>query len=508
MKFNVKSIMKQTEFYVLCIIIAFSVIIQVRSGQFFTSNNLMDLIRSMIIPAIYALCALLSFVSTGADVSFPLIAALSAYIAVTLGNNFSLGVIPIFIIAIGVGCLIGCINGFFIVKYKFNSLIVTLGTSSICSGILFGAFEAGRTELPDKLYKLSKINIATVTNAKSGLSSSLPVTFIIMIVLYVIAYLILNYTMAGRSVYAVGGDEVSAQRAGINVGKVRFLVFVVNGGIAAIAGLCYAMMSYFYLPNEYAGAEMLVIAAVILGGTRMTGGIGTLRGCLLGTLLLTMVANSLILLGISVYWEKVFIGAIIIIGTATLSMTDDNVKEATKRAIETAKNNGLIISFDPNLRPPLWKSLDDARNQIAYGLSQCDVLKISDNEIEFMTGTSDFDKGANILMERYPNIKLLNITAGADGSYSYYREIRAYVPSYLLGGTIDTTGAGDTFCGSVLNYLLDHDLENLSKENLIEMLQIANAAAYLVTTKKGAIRSMPDPKDVQKVVNNNYIRED
>lgn len=156
MKFNVKSIMKQTEFYVLCIIIAFSVIIQVRSGQFFTSNNLMDLIRSMIIPAIYALCALLSFVSTGADVSFPLIAALSAYIAVTLGNNFSLGVIPIFIIAIGVGCLIGCINGFFIVKYKFNSLIVTLGTSSICSGILFGAFEAGRTELPDKLYKLSK----------------------------------------------------------------------------------------------------------------------------------------------------------------------------------------------------------------------------------------------------------------------------------------------------------------------------------------------------------------
>ena len=92
----------------------------------------------------------------------------------------------------------------------------------------------------------------------------------------------------------------------------------------------------------------------------------------------------------------------------TLSMTDDNVKEATKRAIETAKNNGLIISFDPNLRPPLWKSLDDARNQIAYGLSQCDVLKISDNEIEFMTGTSDFDKGANILMERYPNIKLLN----------------------------------------------------------------------------------------------------
>ena len=114
----------------------------------------------------------------------------------------------------------------------------------------------------------------------------------------------------------------------------RFLVFVVNGGIAAIAGLCYAMMSYFYLPNEYAGEEMLVIAAVVLGGTRMIGGIGTLRGCLLGTLLLTMVSNSLILLGISVYWEKVFIGAIIIIGTAVSAM------QAMRASRTSAKKKG------------------------------------------------------------------------------------------------------------------------------------------------------------------------
>lgn len=317
---KMKSMVKQIEFYVFCIIIAFACIIQIRSGQFFTNNNIMDLVRSMIIPGIYAICAMLSFVSTGADVSFPLIAALSAYIAVALGNTYNLGVIPIFLIAIIFGCLIGCINGFFIVKYKFNSLIVTLGTSSICSGILFGAFEAGRAELPEKLYNLSKINIATVKNVETGLGSALPSTFLIMITLYVIAYLILNYTMIGRGVYAIGGDEISAERAGFPVNAIRFGVFVINGGIAAVAGLCYAMMSYFYMPNEYAGAEMLVIAAVILGGTRMTGGIGTLKGCLLGTFLLTMVENSLILLGISVYWEKVFIGAIIIIGTAISAM--------------------------------------------------------------------------------------------------------------------------------------------------------------------------------------------
>lgn len=317
---KIKKVVKQTEFYILCIIIVFAVIIQIRSGQFFTSNNLMDLVRSMIVPGIYALCALLSFVSTGADVSFPLIAALSAYIAVLAGNTWSLGVVPVFLIAVITGCLIGCINGFFIVRYRFNSLIVTLGTSSICSGILFGAFEAGRTELPEKLYALSKVNIATVKNESTGLGSALPGTFIIMIVLYAAAYFILNYTMVGRSVYALGGDEISAERAGINVKKVRFGVYVVNGGIAAIAGLCYAMMSYFYMPNEYAGAEMLVIAAVILGGTRMSGGIGTLKGCLLGTFLLTMVSNSLILFGISVYWEKVVVGAIIIIGTAISAM--------------------------------------------------------------------------------------------------------------------------------------------------------------------------------------------
>ena len=136
MKFNVKSIMKQTEFYVLCIIIAFSVIIQVRSGQFFTSNNLMDLIRSMIIPAIYALCAFLAFISTGPDVSFPLIAALSSYLAivVTYKTGYDGPWILVFLIGMVFGGIMGALNGFIIVKYKFASLIVTLGTSSIFSG--------------------------------------------------------------------------------------------------------------------------------------------------------------------------------------------------------------------------------------------------------------------------------------------------------------------------------------------------------------------------------------
>lgn len=184
----------------------------------------------------------------------------------------------------------------------------------------------------------------------------------------------------------------------------------------------------------------------------------------------------------------------------TLSMTHEGVRKATIKALDTAKENGALISFDPNLRPPLWQSLEDAREQIAYGLSRCDILKIADNEIEFMTGETDFDKGAAIVQARYPNIKLLNVTAGAGGSYSYSFGHRVFVPSFRLGGTIETTGAGDTFCASVLNYVLEHGIEDLSEKQLTDMLRFANAAAYLVTTKKGAIRSMPDKADVEAIL--------
>ena len=184
----------------------------------------------------------------------------------------------------------------------------------------------------------------------------------------------------------------------------------------------------------------------------------------------------------------------------SLSMTHPGVREATRKAVEDAAAGGAIISFDPNLRPPLWDSLEDARDQIVWGLSQCDILKIADNELQFVTGEEDFDKGAAILRRDYPNIKIQNVTAGADGSYSYSFGHKVYVPGCRLGGTIETTGAGDTFCACVLNYVLENGMEALSRENLMEMLRFANAAAYLVTTKKGAIRSMPDREAVLEIL--------
>lgn len=185
----------------------------------------------------------------------------------------------------------------------------------------------------------------------------------------------------------------------------------------------------------------------------------------------------------------------------TLSMTHPGVREATKKAVACAKDAGVLVSFDPNLRPPLWASLEDARVQTSWGLSQCDVLKIADNELEFMTGQTDFDKGAAILLEQHPNIRVLNVTAGADGSYSYYAGKRIFVPSINLGGTVETTGAGDTFCACVLNFVLEHGAEGLTEDDLTAMLRFANAAAYLVTTRKGAIRSMPERDEVESLMN-------
>lgn len=187
----------------------------------------------------------------------------------------------------------------------------------------------------------------------------------------------------------------------------------------------------------------------------------------------------------------------------TLSMTHDGVRAATQKAIEIAKADGQLLSFDPNYREPLWKTADMAKQQISYGLSQCDILKISEEELELMTGTADIDEGVKILWEKHPNIKLFNVTAGGAGSYSFYKDMKAFQPGFKLGGTIETTGAGDTFGGAVLDYVLEHDIDALTEDNLNEMLRFANAAAYLVTTRKGALRSMPEKEQIDEILANN-----
>lgn len=183
----------------------------------------------------------------------------------------------------------------------------------------------------------------------------------------------------------------------------------------------------------------------------------------------------------------------------TLSMTHEDVRKATKKAIAIAKESGAVISFDPNLRPPLWKSLEDAKQQAAYGFSQCDVLKISDNEIQWFTGEEDFDAGIQKLRDQY-DIPLIMLSMGKEGSRAYYKDLRVEVNPFLQDATIETTGAGDTFGACCLHYVLEHGLDGFDEEKLTQMLTFANGAASIVTTRKGALRVMPEAEEVRDFV--------
>ncbi len=179
----------------------------------------------------------------------------------------------------------------------------------------------------------------------------------------------------------------------------------------------------------------------------------------------------------------------------TLSMTDELVERATKEALTIAKDNGVTISFDPNYRPPLWRSEDEAREKMVFGMQNTDIMKISDNEIVFLTGEENLDTGVRQLIDRF-EIPLVFATLGPDGSRAYYKGERVDCAGFRNPNTVETTGAGDTFCACGLHFVLKYGLKNLDLLKLKELLTFANAAASLITTRRGALAVMPSEQEV------------
>ncbi|MBQ0027994.1 MAG: carbohydrate kinase [Lachnospiraceae bacterium] len=211
----------------------------------------------------------------------------------------------------------------------------------------------------------------------------------------------------------------------------------------------------------------------------------------------------------------------------TLSMTDEIGEAATKKAVAIAKESGCLISFDPNYRKPLWRSEEYAVEKIKWGLEVCDVLKISDNEIELITGDTDYERGALKLQQEY-DIPIVFATLGADGSMAFHNGITAFVPGFITKKTIETTGAGDTFCACALGYMLrmagvqgavkkgtgelvgitrNWDraavFEGLDEYHLSDLLTYANAAASIITTRKGALSVMPTRDEISRFIVDN-----
>ncbi len=334
MSTKTRKLLHSNELYIFIIICLFSILVQSRSGLFFTGNNIVDNIRSLCIPAMFCIGEMMILISGGVDVSFPAIASLSMYIACT---RFETATSPVvfMIVAMLIGLVFGAINGFIIGKFKFNALIVTLGTSSICFGVMRGIFNSIEYPLAPALYRFGESKLFTVTNKASGLSSNMPVAIIFLFAFLFIGWFILNKTMLGRGIYAIGGDEKAAERAGFNVFWIKMFIYSFSGMMAGLIGVLRVSMLLAVHPNNLAGIEMTVIAACVLGGVRITGGKGTVLGATLGVILLTILSNSLILMGVSTKWQNVVIGIIIILGTASSAI--QTKKDEKRLAIKLAE---------------------------------------------------------------------------------------------------------------------------------------------------------------------------
>jgi fructokinase len=186
----------------------------------------------------------------------------------------------------------------------------------------------------------------------------------------------------------------------------------------------------------------------------------------------------------------------------TVSMTHEPCRGATLHAVKTAKETGALISYDPNLRPPLWNSLEEAKEIIELGLEYADILKVSNEELEFITGIKDLEEGSNYILDKY-GIKLILVTLGPKGCFYRLGSETGRLDTYDVP-TVDTTGAGDAFWGALLYQIIEKNkaLTELSKSDMEYMVDFANAAGSLATMRKGAIPAMPSIAAIEECIKN------
>jgi simple sugar transport system permease protein len=298
--------------------VALAVVIQARSGQFFTANNIVDIANAMVVPGIFAVGAFMVLVSGGIDVSFPALASLAVYATtrILVDAQWGGGIWLPFLLAIAIGGVLGAFNGLFASRFAVPVLIITLGTASVFSGIMQGVLGSVQIpNIPPAMSEFGRASLFVAKNPESGLTSNMPVSFLLLIAVVAGAFVLLRYTTFGRGIYTLGGDESAASRAGFNVRRIKFWLYVIVGAVASIAGLVRTSMMDQMHPTNLLGLELMVIAAVVLGGTAITGGTGTLTGAMLGTLLIVIVQNSMILVGVPTFWQGFALGVLIIVGT-------------------------------------------------------------------------------------------------------------------------------------------------------------------------------------------------
>ncbi len=312
---QVKKLLKKPETFCLMVVIVLFLVIEIQSGQFFSPNNLTDLLASYTVPGIMALGSLVVFISGGLDISFPALCSLGVFITLKMFSGYTgTPVIP-FLVAAGICGLFGMVNGLIIAKFKFAPLIVTLATESVFWAVLHGILMAREISiLPQCFEKLRTTTLWMAVNPENGIQSALPAVFLIFVFMVIVISFMLRRTIYGRKLYAVGGSNASAENIGINVFWIKVSAYVISGITAAVGLMCRTMIMGNFHPNAVYGYEYNVIAMVVLGGCALTGGKGSVFGTVLGVILVQTMNVSLTLMNVPTYWQKFSTGAIMLIG--------------------------------------------------------------------------------------------------------------------------------------------------------------------------------------------------
>ena len=319
MNIRIKQLTRHSETYVLLIVILFSAFVTAINPAFLTVENLFDLLRSSSGTAILAVGIFLVLLSGGIDVSCTTIAIIGQYVSVNILINTGIdNIYFMFAIAIALGLALGAINAVFVSLFKLPTLIVTLGTASLYHGALLefvGTRAVNVGGLPQAIKDFGTLNVLTLSRP-DGTTYGLSIFFIMLVAVILLTWFILKFTMIGRGIYAIGGNLEAAKRAGFNTTRIQFFVYMYAGMLAGIMGVMHLGLIRYSNPNYLVGTELSVIAAVVLGGARISGGSGTITGTMIGVILITILEKNLIMIGLSSYWQQFFVGLVLLIGVS------------------------------------------------------------------------------------------------------------------------------------------------------------------------------------------------
>jgi simple sugar transport system permease protein len=338
---NIKKLLLRNETALIIAIIVLSLIIGIKSPEFFTLANLFDIFRSSFVQLIFALGVLIVIISGGIDISFPAVGIFAGYTAVVLMQHFEWNpenlLLPI-ALAIIIGTILGAINSIAIATFGIPTLIATLGTSGIFRGLMLTFIGSSFiSDIPIALDKFATADLLKI-QPEEGTLARLHILIIPVAILTILVSLLLTRTMFGRSVYALGGGVEATRRLGISVKRTQAKIYMLVGGLSGLAGILYVSLQRKANPYDLTGSELDIIAAVVLGGASIMGGYGTVFGTVLGVLLISLIKGNLILLGVSGSWQRAAVGALLIIGITVQALNES--KKAKNRRVSTSDEVG------------------------------------------------------------------------------------------------------------------------------------------------------------------------